>query len=199
VKANTILHGKKTLIPMVTNIRTGVVLDQGSLKQDARGVSVDFLLSPWAKQDCNNMRAMANILTAKRKGKQSVQKMFSREDVVTKDELKWMVAFANNNIPFRFSDTFSKLLPELCPDFKIAKFFSSCRTKTSYIIRHAFGETFDEELSLDLDESTDTVDKKQLEINVRYYNESKCEVATDFNGRKYTAHPKAEEITDHIQ
>jgi len=31
VKANTFLHGKKTLIQMVINIRTGVVLDQSSL------------------------------------------------------------------------------------------------------------------------------------------------------------------------
>ena len=51
-----------------------------------------------------------------------MQKMFSREDVVTKDELKWMVAFANNNIPFRMSDTFLNLLPELYPDSKIAVF-----------------------------------------------------------------------------
>ena len=49
-----------------------------------------------------------------------------------------------------------------------------------------------------MDESNDTIDDNQLEIHVKYYNESKCEVATDFNGRKYTAHPKAEEITDHI-
>jgi len=55
VEGNTIFHGKKTPIPMVANIRIGVVLDQTSLKQDASGVSVNFLLPPWAKQDCNNI------------------------------------------------------------------------------------------------------------------------------------------------
>ncbi|KAK2163036.1 hypothetical protein LSH36_87g06047 [Paralvinella palmiformis] len=39
---------------------------------------------------------------------------------------------------------------KLCPDSKIAKSFSCCRAKTSYIIRHAFGETFDEELKVEL-------------------------------------------------
>jgi len=61
-------------------------------------------------------------------------------------KLKWTLALADNNIPFRFSGTFSKLLPELCPDSKIAFL---CRTKTSYIIRHAFGETFAEELKVE--------------------------------------------------
>jgi len=35
-------------------------------------------------------------------------------------------------------------------------------------------------MSLDLDESTDIIDDKQVEINVRCYNESKREVVTDF-------------------
>jgi len=47
---------------------------------------------------------------------------------------------------------------------------------------------------LGLDESNDTIDDKQLEIHVGYYNESKREVVIDFLERNYTAHPNAEEI-----
>ena len=53
-------------------------------------------------------------------------------------------------------------------------------------------------VSLGLDESSDTINDKQLEIHVRYYNESKRELVTDFLERKYTAHPNAEEISDPI-
>jgi len=75
------------------------------------------------------------------------------------------------------------------------------RTTTSYIIRHAFGETFNEELEVEfkgtfvllgLDENNDTVDEKQLEIHLSYYNESKHIVMTYFLERKYTAHQNAE-------
>jgi len=112
VKANTILHGKKTLIPNWT--------------------TPDFILVTTGIPNCDK---------------------------------------------FIFSDTFSKLLPDLCPDSKLTKSFS-CRTKTSCIIRHEFDETFDEELNVELkgtfvllvlDESND-IDDKQLEIHVRYYN-----------------------------
>ena len=49
---------------------------------------------------------------------------------------------------------------------------------------------------LGLDESNDAIDDKQLEIHVRYYNESK--VVTNVVERKYTADSNAEEIIDHI-
>jgi len=55
------LHGKKTLIPVVTNITSGAVLGQASLKQDASGVSVNFLLPQSLKQDGDNVRGMADI------------------------------------------------------------------------------------------------------------------------------------------
>jgi len=48
--------------------------------------------------------------------------IYSNVDDATKAELKWTLAMADNNIPFRFSDTFSDLLPKLCPEFKIAVF-----------------------------------------------------------------------------
>ena len=51
--------------------------------------------------------------------------------------------------------------------------------------------------TLGFDESDNMIDDKQLEIHVRYYNERKHEVLTDFLECKYTAHPNAEEITDH--
>jgi len=91
VKANTILHGKNTVIPVVTNIRTGVVLDQACLKQDSSGVSVNFLLPQWEKRECDNC-------TKGKRTNQSVQKMFGSEDDVTIAELKWTLALADNII-----------------------------------------------------------------------------------------------------
>ena len=41
--------------------------------------------------------------------------------------------------------------------------------------------------TLGFDESDNMIDDKQLEIHVKYYNESKCEVVTDFPEHKYTA------------
>ena len=133
--------------------------------------------------------------------------MFSCEEDVTKAELMRILALADNNIPFRHCDAFLKLLTELCPDSKIARSFAFCRTKISYIIRNTFGQIFDEELKVEfkgtfvflgLDESIDTIDDKQLEINVSYYNESKREVVTYRFEHRCTAHTNVKESTDHI-
>jgi len=77
VKANKIFYGKKTLVPMVTDIRTGVVLDQASLKEDAT-----------AEKESKPIRVCS-------------------EDDVTKAALKWTLVLADNDIPFRFSNIFS--------------------------------------------------------------------------------------------
>ena len=77
MKANTIFHGMKILIPMVINIRIGVVLDQASLKEDAT-----------AEKESKPIRVCS-------------------EDDVTKAALKWTLVLADNDIPFRFSNIFS--------------------------------------------------------------------------------------------
>lgn len=82
-------------------------------------------------------------------------------------EIKVAVAMVNHNIPLAFADHLSPLFRECFPDSKIAKKYSSARTKTSAIINGAVSPYLLSELvkhlreksfSLSTDGSNDTGD-----------------------------------------
>lgn len=81
-------------------------------------------------------------------------------------------------MPFRVADHFTKLVPMMFPDSKIAEGFSCSRTKTSAMVREVYGPHYDATLvdmlkttifSLMVDETTDRNTDKQLVILARLF------------------------------
>jgi hypothetical protein len=61
---------------------------------------------------------------------------------VTVAEVYFSTLIAEHNLPFSASDHFSKLCKVMFPDSEIAKKFSSGRTKTTAIVKHALAPAF---------------------------------------------------------
>ena len=77
------------------------------------------------------------------------------------------------------SDHFTKLLPKLCPDSKIARDFRCGRTKTTSILNEALAPDCTKKVvdmlneqpySIMVDEATDLGDVKTLLVMARAYN-----------------------------
>ena len=63
---------------------------------------------------------------------------------VTVAEVYFATFIAELNLPFAASDHFSKLCKVMFPDSEIAKKFSSGRTKTTALVKHALAPAFNE-------------------------------------------------------
>ena len=63
---------------------------------------------------------------------------------VTVAEVYFATLIAEHNLPFTTSDHFSKLCKVMFPDSEIAKKFSSGRTKTTALVKHALAPAFNE-------------------------------------------------------
>ena len=61
---------------------------------------------------------------------------------VTVAEVYFATFIAEHNLPFSASDHFSKLCKVMFPDSEIAKKFSSGRTKTTALVKHALAPAF---------------------------------------------------------
>lgn len=99
-------------------------------------------------------------------------------------ELRWANFVSENHLSLNLSDAFSKLVPKMFPDSKIASNFKCCRTKTGQIIQQALGETARDEIvfemkqsffTLMMDESTDKATVRQMVIMARIFAEDKVE------------------------
>lgn len=86
---------------------------------------------------------------------------------------------SDHNLSFTIMDHFSDLLPQLCPDSKIASQFKSKRTKTKCIVRNALAPHFHQEVvqklqislfSIIIDGITDITMTKELAVVTRVYN-----------------------------
>ena len=94
-------------------------------------------------------------------------------------ELRMAGFLCEHNLSFNIMDHFSDLLPELCPDSKIAAQFQSKRTKTSSIVKNTLSPYFHEQhvdclqkrhFSVIIDETTDVSSCKELAIVTRHYD-----------------------------
>lgn len=97
-------------------------------------------------------------------------------------EIKMAAFLCEHNLPFRIMDHFSDLLPELCPDSKIAHKFKCKQTKATCIVTNVLAPYFHDDLVLKLkalhfsviiDETTDVSTRKELAVAVRFYEEER--------------------------
>ena len=96
---------------------------------------------------------------------------------------------AEHNLPFSASDHFSKLCKVMFPNSEIAKKFSSGRTKTAAIVKHALAPAFNADViaacqsssfSVLCDGGNDQTDRKFFAILVRYWDQSQLQAVTRF-------------------
>ena len=108
---------------------------------------------------------------------------------VTVAEVYFATFIAEHNLPFAASDHFSKLCKVMFPDSEIAKKFSSGRTKTTALVKHALAPAFNENViatcqsspfSILCDGGNDQMDRKFFAILVRYWDQSQRQAVTRF-------------------
>ena len=108
---------------------------------------------------------------------------------VTVAEVYFATFIAEHNLPFSASDHFSKLCKVMFPDSEIAKKFSSGRTKTTALVKHALAPAFNDNVietcqsspfSILCDGGNDQVDRKFFAILVRYWDQSQRQAVTRF-------------------
>ena len=105
----------------------------------------------------------------------------SMEGSVCDAEMHMAGFISEHNLSFDIMDLFSDLLPELCPDSKIAAHFKSKCTKSKCIVRNALALNFHGELVERLQtshfsaiiETTDVSTVKELAVFNRVYD-SEC-------------------------
>ena len=108
------------------------------------------------------------------------QKSSEKEDFsTTRTEVLWTLFTIEHDLSLNASDHFTKLLPKLCPDSKIARGFRCGRTKTTAILNEALAPDCTQNVvdvlnaqpySIMVDEATDLGDVKTLLILAPAYN-----------------------------
>ena len=108
---------------------------------------------------------------------------------VTAAEVYFATFVAEHNLPFTASDHFSKLCKVMFPDSEIAKKFSSGRTKTTALVKHALAPAFNDNVietcqsspfSVLCDGGNDQIDRKCFAILVHYWYQSQRQAVTRF-------------------
>ena len=112
----------------------------------------------------------------------------SMQDQICKAETLWAMKIAKEDFPFWASDGVPQLIQRMSPDSVLAQKMTVSCTKLSYVISHGLQpyflhKTIDDILSspdtyytLHFDEITTSQIKKQLDVLVRYYSDTHCEV-----------------------
>ncbi|CAF3906784.1 unnamed protein product [Rotaria sp. Silwood1] len=138
----------------------------------------------------------------------NTDRALTHDEKVTRAECYWAMATAN----LRFSYAASKNIPELFasmfPDSKIAADYAMKDRKLSYVISHGTGHFLLRELvkdvnkapsySLLFDETTIVGVRKQLDLHIRYWSESKQGVVTRYWKSNMLGHATAEIIARNI-
>ncbi|XP_046972275.1 zinc finger protein 862 [Vanessa cardui] len=111
------------------------------------------------------------------------------KDVIKISTLKLAAFVAEHNISSNTMNHLTDLIPQLCPDSKIAKCLKLKRTKVQAVINNCIGATEKQSLIKDLqvqkfsiliDESTDISVIKTVAIVVRYFDTEKGQVMSRF-------------------
>lgn len=134
--------------------------------------------------------------------------MAYKEEVI-KSELLWALKTTKNNYSFSSADDLSLSFQEMFPDGKIASKFSLSRTKFSYLITEATGPYFHDQLlkdvvksispySIEYDELTNKEVKKQLDLKIRYWSDSKNQVIVHHLQTFLMGQAKANDIAERI-
>ena len=120
---------------------------------------------------------------------QSSSATVSVDRQVTAAEVYFSTFVAEHNLPFLASDHFTKLCKVMFPDSEIAKKFSSGRTKTTAIVKHALAPVLNADVitscqsspfSVLCDGGNDQTDRKFFAILVRYWDQLQRQAVTRF-------------------
>lgn len=154
--------------------------------------------------DCNKNRNKDGVLMKPSQkriefvDKKGIQYELTHAEKVSAAEVQFAVALATKGIQYAFSDVATMLFPKMFTDSKIAKDFTCCKTKASYLISDGLGPHFKENLlneirnnevfySLIVDE-TPLPEKRcqQFDLLIRFYS--------NFDGRVTTQHLQSSHI-----
>ena len=114
---------------------------------------------------------------------------YSVTDQVTVAEVYFSMFIAEHNLPFLAADHFSKLCKVMFPDSKIASEYSSGRTKTTAIVKHALAPILNSRVvdqcqsssfTILCDGGNDQLDKKYFAIMVRFWSDTARQPITQF-------------------
>ena len=131
----------------------------------------------------------------------------SQKDKVSAAEAMWLFKIAQGDLSLRDSDDASALFQAMFSDSEIAKDFTMGRSKASYVLQDGLGPLLatwlckklrDSEggYTLMFDETTTEQEKKQMDILLRFWDETLKRVSTKYLTSLFFARGTALDITD---
>lgn len=110
---------------------------------------------------------------------------------VTKAEIIWALDTVKKHRSYHSSDDQKEIFCEMFPDSEVARQFTMSEDKLAYVIAFGLAPAFEKELlvrlqsvkefALSFDEAHNkTIQKKQLDLCVRYFDETTCTVTTEY-------------------
>lgn len=138
-------------------------------------------------QTANNPAALPIAST------RSVSEFVARNDIL-KSEILWTINTIVNHSSYHSNEKISDLFQAMFPDSPMARKFSCGSRKTSYLAVFGIAEAFKKELQTKLrgpyvvlfDESLNKkIQEKQMDIHVRFWDESSGQVETHYHGSQF--------------
>lgn len=130
------------------------------------------------------------------------------KESAVKSELLWAMKIADSNISYSSCDGTPELFCRMFPDSTIAGNFSMSRTKVSYLISDGLGPYFKKKLCeevsaspafvLQYDETGNSQVRKQCDLLLRYWSDSKKQVVVHFLKALMFGHAPGVEIANGI-
>jgi hypothetical protein len=135
--------------------------------------------------------------------------LYVKADAVLKAEILWCLQIVKSNFSFRSVDSSTNTFAAMFQDSQIAKDLHLGRTKASYMIADGLHPYFAEELIrevngsssmmvLHYDETTQVQIKKQLNMHIRYWSESRNEVCVRFYKALMFGHAEGKLVSERI-
>lgn len=139
---------------------------------------------------------------------QLVEKFILKDDVL-KAEIVWALNTVMTHNSYRSESSSSSLFPIMFPDSVIAKQFKMQRDKLAYVITFGLGPYFQKDLvdtiktcnffAVSFDESLNKVSQRsQMDIVIRYWDDSKNEVATRYVTSAFLTSGTADNLQKHF-
>lgn len=137
----------------------------------------------------------------------TVSQFATRNDTL-KAETYWTLRTVTQHCSYKSNDDVSKLFPLMFPDSALARQFTCGERKSSYIAIFGIAEHFKQNLlktirghySVLFDESLNKGNqKKQMDIHVRYWDESKHVVHTRYLDSQFMGRASAADMVEHFE
>lgn len=134
--------------------------------------------------------------------------MLNFDEQVAKAEAIWSLNVARRGFSYNSCDGLGEIFRSMFPDSKIAQQFNIQSKKMSYVMSHGIGPYFHQALVKELkrvdkfvlcfDESTNTQNKKQLDLIVKFWSHDGGMVVTRFYKSIFLGHARAKLLRDVI-